>query len=159
MKHDSQDNTSMCIGHVFMKVEIEAIWKDLDEMVTPSWLGSVPKALGQSHGKLKADQYRVLATTYLPVSLVRLWGQDEKDDSPWATRCRALLELTMNLFSVVSIATAHTMSHERVGQYLQHIQSYIDGLKRLFLKYEFLPNHHMALHIYDCLLHFGPAHS
>ena len=159
MKHDSQDDTSTRIGHVFTKVEMEAIWKDLDEMVTPSWLGSVPKELGQSHGKLKADQFRVLATTYLPVSLVRLWGQDEKDDSPRATRRRALLELTMTLFSAVSIATARTMSRERAGQYLRHIQSYIDGLKRLFPKYEFLPNHHIALHIYDCLLRFGPAHS
>lgn len=160
MKHDSQDDTSTRIGHVFTKVEMEAIWKDLDEMVTPSWLGSVPKELGQaSHGKLKADQYRVLATTYLPVSLVRLWGQDEMDPSPRATRRRALLESTMTLFSAISIATARTMSRERAGQYLWHIQSYIGGLKRLFPEYEFLPNHHMALHIYDCLLRFGPAHS
>jgi len=160
MKHDSQKDTSTRIGHVFTKVEMEAIWKDLDEMMTPSWLGSVPKELGQgSHGKLKADQYRVLATTYLPASLVRLWGLDEKDDSPRAIRRRALLESTMTLFSAVSIATARTMSRERAGQYLQHIQSYINGLKILFPEYEFLPNHHMALHIYDCLLRFGPAHS
>jgi hypothetical protein len=139
---------------------MEAIWKDLDDMMTPSWLASVPKELGQaSHGKLKADQYRVLATTYLPVSLVRLWGLDERDDSPRGERRRALLKLTMNLFSAVSIATARSTSRERAGQYLFQIQSYINGLKTLFPKYEFRPNHHMALHIYDCLLRFGPAHS
>jgi hypothetical protein len=65
----------------------------------------------------------------------------------------------MSLFSAVSIATARTTSRKRAGQYLLHIQSYINGLKTLFPKYEFRPNHHMALHIYDCLLRFGPAHS
>jgi len=138
---------------------MEAIWKDLDDMMTPSWLASVPIELGQaSHGKLKADQYRVLATTYLPVSLVRLWGLDE-DNSPRSKRRRALLELTMSLFSAVSIATARTTSRERAGQYLVYIQSYINELKTLFPEYEFRPNHHMALHIYDSLIRFGPAHS
>lgn len=51
------------------------------------------------------------------------------------------------------------MSRAKAGEYLRHIQSYIDGVKTLFPKYQFLPNHHMALHIYDCLLQFGPAHS
>jgi hypothetical protein len=73
---------------------MESIWKDLDEMMAPSWLASVPKELGQpSHGRLKADQYRVLATTYLPVSLIRLWGLDRANHSPHANRRREILTL------------------------------------------------------------------
>ena len=159
-KHDSSADASTRVGHVFTKAEMESVWKDLEDMMTPSWLASVPKELGQpTHGKLKADQYRVLATTYLPVSLVRLWGLEENSSSPRAKRRREILDITLTLFSAVKVATALSTSRPKAERYLQLMRSYINGLKVLFPNYEFRPNHHMALHIYDCLLLFGPVHS
>jgi len=97
--------------------------------------------------------------TYLPVSLVRLWGLDGANHSPHANRWQEILDITMTLFSAVTIATACTTSCQKAEHYLQLMQSYINGLKILFPDYDFRPNHHMALHVYDCLLRFGPVHS
>jgi hypothetical protein len=70
-----------------------------------------------------------------------------------------ILDITMTLFSAVTIATARTTSRQKAEHYLQLMRSYINGLKILFPDYDFRPNHHMALHLYDCLLRFGPVHS
>ena len=68
--------TATTHGHVLTPKEMEGIWSDLRAMATPSWLSSVPKDIGSgNHGKPKADQWRVLGTTYLPVLLVCLWAK------------------------------------------------------------------------------------
>jgi len=68
-------------GCVLTEEELESIRADIKDMVTPSWLPSIPANLGEcSHGKLKADQWRTLGTTYLPSSLIRLWHKVEADD-------------------------------------------------------------------------------
>ena len=75
-------NTSTESGHVLQPKEVEEIRLDLDQLLTPTWMTSVPSNIGQSsHGKLKADQWRALGTTHLLLSLIRLWGFDT-DGSP-----------------------------------------------------------------------------
>ena len=65
-------------GAVLSPEEMNELCSDMEHMHTPSWLTSVPANLGKpSHGKLKADQWRTLGTTYLPVSLIRLWDRLE----------------------------------------------------------------------------------
>ncbi|KAI0368518.1 hypothetical protein BV20DRAFT_947973, partial [Pilatotrama ljubarskyi] len=39
----------------------------------PSWLSSVPKDFGDAAGTLKADEWRILCTVYLPLALISLW--------------------------------------------------------------------------------------
>ena len=65
------------------------ILKELEEIIMPSWMTSVPLTLGSaSYGKLKADQWRALGTVHLPLSLIYLWGShnlhhqynDERED-------------------------------------------------------------------------------
>ena len=128
---------------------------DIERMITPSWLTSVPSNLGEpSHGKLKADQWRILGTTYLPISLTRLWSQLEDDDER-----SKLLAMTLSLVSAVIIASSRTTSRENAGLYLHHMQTYLAGLRKLFPLYKFLPNHHMALHLPEYLCLYGPVHS
>jgi hypothetical protein len=68
-------------GNILVPEEMEEIWSDIRAMVTPSWITSVPKELGSpSHGKLNPDQWCVLETMYLPVSLVHLWAKVHKGD-------------------------------------------------------------------------------
>ena len=79
---------------------------DIENMITPSWLTSVPMNLGEpSHGKLKPDQWFMLGTTYLPVLLVQLWDQLEDDDK-CSQQCKKLLEVTLSLISAVFIASS-----------------------------------------------------
>ena len=135
------------------------IHADIASTITPSWLASVPSNLGSaSHGKLKADQWRVLASVYLPISLIRLWWSAEPGNAR-SERCRKILDITVSLLSAVSIATSRVTSPQHADLYLQHMQAYLTGLKALFPDFKFVPNQHMALHLQDYLLLYGPVHS
>jgi hypothetical protein len=129
-------------------------------MITPSWLTSVPTNLGEpSHGKPKADQWRTLGTTYLPISLIRLWDQLEDVDDMRSQQCKRLLEVSLFLISAVVIASSRTTSLEKGELYLHYMQNYLKGLRELFPQYRFLPNQHMALHLAEYLRLYGPVHS
>ena len=65
----------------------------------------------------------------------------------------------MHLVSAVIVATSHTITLENAEVYLKYMLDYLNGIRTLFPEYTFRPNHHMALHIYDFLLSFGPVHS
>ena len=50
-------STSTESGSLLQPAEIEKIWSDIDQLLTPTWMMTVPSNIGQSsHGKLKADQ-------------------------------------------------------------------------------------------------------
>ena len=133
---------------------------DIENMNSPSWLTSVPTNLGEpSHGKLRADQWRTLGITYLPVSLIRLWDQLEDADDKRSQQCKKLLEVTFSLISAVVIASSRTTSREKADLYLHYMQDYLKGLRELFPRYRFLPNQHMALHLAEYLKLYGPVHS
>lgn len=138
---------------------MKEIWKDLQIIVTPSWINSVPSNLGNpSHGKLKADQWRTLGTLHLPLSLIRIWGTVDPSNHR-STRCHQILKVTMLLVSAVTVATSRTTSKRLAETYLQLMREYLDGIAMLFPDYEFRPNHHMALHISEFLMLFGPVQS
>jgi hypothetical protein len=146
-------------GHILEEEDMREIRQDIEAMLAPSWTSSIPSNLGSpSHGKLKADQWRMLGTIYLPASLIRIWGSLDTG-TPKNLLKRRLLLSTMSLLSAIGIATAHTTSASRADLYLFHLQAYIDSIKELFPSYKFRPNHHMAFHIYDYLLMYGPVHS
>ncbi|TFK16500.1 hypothetical protein FA15DRAFT_602686, partial [Coprinopsis marcescibilis] len=135
---------------------------NIKAMITPTWTSKIPENLRQaSHGKLKADQWRLLGTVYLPASLIRLWAHQRNGPTASdAIICRQqVLEITMSLFSAVSIATVHTTSEGKAELYLQHIQAYCDRVKNLYLNYQFRPNHHMAFHLSEYLCMYSPVHS
>jgi hypothetical protein len=138
--------------------EIKEIWNDIRNMVTPSWLTSAPPDLGSAnHGKLKADQWRAVGTTYLPVSLIRLWARSKHGDMR-SRRCKDILGVTMSLVSAIIIASSPETTHLHAELYLQHMTAYIEGIKILFPDYKFLSNHHMALHLPEYLIRYGPVH-
>ena len=100
-RRDPAATTSTICGHVLQPDEMASIWSDLEQILTPSWMTSVPSRLGQpSHGKLKADQWRVLGTTHLPISLIRLWALSS-ERSERSRRCYDILKVTLSLISAV----------------------------------------------------------
>ncbi|KAJ7488572.1 hypothetical protein B0H11DRAFT_1720508, partial [Mycena galericulata] len=134
--------------------EKEALWADLANIVKPSWMTSVPPQVGgeSSDGKLKSDQWRTLGTVYMPITLIRLWSTSEDPQR------RELLDLTMDLVSAVILASSRVTSRANSEQCLAFLLSYRTKLKNLFPQYRCHPNHHMALHIPEFLLLFGPVH-
>lgn len=138
---------------------LDEIRADIKEMKTPSWVESAPANLGDSsHRKLKAAQWQSLGTVYLPASLIRLWGTHSSSDSN-SERQYHIVQATMSLvlLSAISVATANTMSNQRAELYAQHLQAYIDSVKKLFPDHKFRPNHHMAFHIAKYLKMYGPV--
>lgn len=120
---------------------------------------SVPKDLGAAaHGKLKADQWRALGTIFLPLSLIGMWDPATKGDLR-SERCKDILDITLSLLSAVIIATSHTASASNADEYLQCMTRYLKGVQRLFPGYKCVPNQHMAMHIHEYLLRFGPVHA
>ncbi|KAJ7711815.1 hypothetical protein B0H16DRAFT_1231072, partial [Mycena metata] len=135
--------------------DMQALWNDIAHIIKPSWVTSLPAEVGgsASGGKLKADQWRVLGTVYMPLTLVRLWSNSDP-----ASVQRQLLDLTMDLVSAVILAASRETSVSTAEAYHRYMLSYRAGLQKLFPDYDCLPNHHMALHITECLLLFGPVH-
>lgn len=119
----------------------------------PSWLQRPPSNFGSpGHGKLKADQWRTVCTVNMVVTLVRLWS------SPSATELeQQLLENFLHLVSAVELASRRTMSESRASAYDQHMHAYVRGLREIFDQ-DLVPNNHLSLHLYACLVLFGPVY-
>ncbi|PPQ97558.1 hypothetical protein CVT26_002343 [Gymnopilus dilepis] len=159
---DGTGDASRKHGCVLEESDMTEIRSDLKTILTPSWLASVPLNLGNAaHGKLKADQWRALGTVHLPISLARLWSLhiNQGQDGPRALRNHTILLVTMALVSAVILATSRTTSADNATAYRDYMLSYLEGIQHLFPEYKMRPNHHMAVHIYDYLLLFGPVHS
>jgi hypothetical protein len=136
---------------------MEAIWDDLENVVKPSWVTSVPTSLSSSGPKLKSDQWRAVGSLYLPITLICLWSDVDHEDEKSVRRGK-LLHLTMLLFSAIAVATSRVTSPENAAEYVQLMLSYRQELQTLFPGYKEHSIHHMVLHIGDFLLMYGPVH-
>jgi len=122
--------------------------------LTPSWLGSVPSNFGDAGaGHLKADEWGILATVYLPLALISLWGEGTGAD----IRRRNILNHTMELFCATRLVFLRTMSKSRMEAYRTCIINYIRDLTIVHPDALHKGSGHMAIHIYDFLEIFGPT--
>ncbi len=132
---------------------LSALRRDIREMYVPSWLEKPPANIGDpAHGKLKADHWRTLCTVPMVMTLVRLWGTSNS----LVDEVEAL-DNFMHLVAAVDLATRRTMNAERANAYDTHMVEYLRGLQSLY-EVNLVPNHHLALHLRECLLLFGPTH-
>ncbi|PIL26911.1 hypothetical protein GSI_10049 [Ganoderma sinense ZZ0214-1] len=133
---------------------LDQIRKDIAATSFPSWMERPPKNFGSpSHGKLKADQWRTVCTVSLVISLCRLWGS-----STASRRQRLLLDNFLDLARAVDLAARHAMDQPRVEKYDGYMLSYLTSLRSLF-GHQLVPNHHLSLHLRECLSLFGPVHA
>lgn len=150
---DNHPRHALQHGIVFTTNEMEALWEDIENLVKPSWIQSPPRALGMpSCGKLKSDQWQIISSLYLPVTLIRLWSNPTSEGARLRRR-RELLQLTMHLLSAIIIASSQITSAQMI-----HMLEYRKQLKTLFPDYKCHPNHHVALHLPEYLLLYGPVH-
>ncbi|KAI0324601.1 hypothetical protein GY45DRAFT_1262514 [Cubamyces sp. BRFM 1775] len=136
------------------KSTIEQIRRDIAAVVLPSWMERPPRNFGSpSHGKLKADQWRTVCTVNLVITLCRLWGSPESSE-----RERLLLDNFIHLVCAVDLATRRFTDPRRIERCDDHMRQYLASLRSLFA-HNLVPNHHLSLHLRDCLLLFGPVHA
>ncbi|KIK18120.1 hypothetical protein PISMIDRAFT_110046 [Pisolithus microcarpus 441] len=110
----------------------------IKETTIPSWLRSVPKNFGEvKAGTLKADEWHTLATIYLQLALVSLWGE----------------------VSAIRIACSHSMTQSHIMAYRTCITTWLSTLLNTLPAAKPRPNCHMACHISNYPKLFGPVHS
>lgn len=148
-----QDELDISRFRILDQNTLASVREDIVHTKLPSWLQSPPKNFGSvSHGKLKADQWRTACLVSLVISLVRMWG------IPGATtRQKTLLRNFLDLVRAIDLATRRSMGPTRAKKFDEYMLRYLTGLQELF-KEEFVPNHHMSLHLRECLELFGPVH-
>lgn len=141
---------------------IQRIRDVVKDTVSPSWLNSVPHNFGDAAaGTLKADEWRTMWTVYLPIALVSLWGVDTSHQSTADTsqKLRDVLDHSMALASAITLACMRTMTRARATAYRTHVVAWVRDLERLYPNIKHRTNNHMAIHIYDFLILFGPVRS
>jgi hypothetical protein len=132
---------------------MEAVWSDMRSTQLPTWITAAPYDWGTpERGKLSADQWRVICTIHLVITLIRLWGNE-------TGRKQDLLQNFMDLVTAVRLANIRISSPDQIAEFNKHIFRYVSMLKDLFPDVPLKPNHHAALHIGDILDLFGPVHS
>ena len=132
---------------------MQAIWDDMKSTELPSWMSPAPHNWGAAaRGKLTADQWMVVCTVHLPVTLIGLWGNlsDRRFD---------LLCNFMDLTSAVQLATQRSITTQMIVDHEMLIMRYLKGMKQLFKGSKVQPIHHAALHTGDFLRLFGPTHA
>ncbi|PIL33265.1 hypothetical protein GSI_04715 [Ganoderma sinense ZZ0214-1] len=140
-------------GRIFTGHVLQEIRKDIGSIYVPSWLERPPANIGSAAtGKLKADHWRTLCTVHMVITLGRLWGGPSASEDE-----KAALENFMHLVAAVDLATRRNMSHERAMAFDGHMEAYLFGIRSLY-DAQLVPNHHLSLHLMDCLLLFGPTH-
>jgi hypothetical protein len=128
---------------------------------TPSWLDSVPFNFGdKAAGTLKAAEWRVLITVYIPIALIILWGEGSIHDTPATARfARQTLDHTMAFVSAVILIFYRSSSTSRSEAFLRYILEYIRDLTIIHKNVQHRPSGHMSIHLYEFLVSFGPVRS
>lgn len=133
---------------------LHEVWADLAATTLPSWMGRVPRNLGSAaHGKLSADQWRTACTVHFVITLIRLWGMLPNDD-----RRKQILDNFIALVTAVLWAAKRSSSEEHIAIIRNQFEKYLTSLVDLFTTDALRPNHHLSLHLAECLEMFGPAH-
>lgn len=124
------------------------------ETTKPSWVESIPEDFGAAAaGTPKAAEWRTLFRLYLPLALISLLSQSA---SPHFV---ATVDNTMELVLALIVGCRGTTSRRRADSYRDHLRSYIEGLKTLYPNLQLHSIHHLAFHIHDFLMLFGPVPS
>jgi hypothetical protein len=134
---------------------LEKLRQVIGQLIKPSWVRAVPPNFGAaSAGTPKADEWRMLFTVYLPIALIRLWSHHPPHD-----RRRQVLEHTMHLVSAIVIVCRQSMTDSLARAYQRHLTEWVKGIALLYPDAAAVPNIHMAFHVYDGLILYGPVRS
>ncbi|EGG12644.1 uncharacterized protein MELLADRAFT_86839 [Melampsora larici-populina 98AG31] len=136
---------------VFDATVLRHINSILPKIHTPTWIKRPIPVLGKaSFGKLKADEWRSLLTLQLPLILIPMWSRQDHIK-------RSLLRNFIHLVSLINIGLKRVMDSFQIKRYRHHIQKYLESSVLIFQHCKLAPNHHMAIHLADCLERFGPV--
>lgn len=150
--NDAEQPTQMSRG-VLGKDVLQEVWADMKLTELPSWMSPAPPNWGTAaRGKLTADQWMVVCTVHLPITMIRLWGHLQ--DRRFSLLCNF-----MDLTSSVQLADQRVVNEQTIQDLEMLMSRYLRSMKTLFKDTKVQPIHHAALHAGDFLRLFGPNHS
>jgi len=127
----------------------------------PSWIGSLPHDFGtKKAGTLKAYQWRILWTIYIPLALVSLWSDSSPIQNPEVDSqpMDDVLANVMHLATALVFVYKHTTNPLRAESFRKHFAAHVAGLTALYPGFG-IPSYHTTFHLYDFLLALGPVRS
>jgi hypothetical protein len=94
-----------------MMSTIRHIQQVIKETMMSSWINSVPANYGKNlAGTIKADEWHILSTVYLPIALVTLCGGENGMPPKKGSHFLNVLDHIMALFQAVMIICRYTMN-------------------------------------------------
>src|SRR5216683_7371414 len=132
------------------------ICDDIANTTRPCWHATPLANFGQvSHGKLKANEWRLCFKFNIPMSLLWIgtWGNASQTDEYRPK----LVHSTLVLAIAIHWATSHHVSAKHIKQYKKNMKDYLKMLKELRPLQCFHPNHINALLISKYLRLYGPV--
>lgn len=132
---------------------MQEVWDDMKRIELPSWMSPTPPNWGTAaRGKLTADQWMVICTVHLPITLIRIWGNLR--DRRFSLLCNFI-----DLTSSIQLADQRSINEQMIRDSEMLMLRYLDTMKTLFKDVKVQPIHHVALHAGDYLRLYGPNHS
>jgi hypothetical protein len=139
--------------------DLKVIQNDIATTICPCWHTAPPANLGHvSHGKLKADEWRLCFEFDIPVSLLHIETQCIASGKQTDKYRAKLVHSTFLLATVTHWVTSHHTSTNHIKNYTKSMKEYLEMLKDLRPNQRFRPNHINALLIGNYLRLYGPVH-
>ncbi|KAJ4493946.1 hypothetical protein C8J55DRAFT_416731 [Lentinula edodes] len=134
------------------------IWEDSKNTVLPSWIDAPPHNWGtKAAGKLSADEWKVVCSISLVITLIRVWGYKYQHD-PQSRHYQLLLNF-LDMVHAIQLLNLHETSSQIRQDYHSLILKYLRTVLILFPDVSLKPNHHYAIHIAEDLELMGPVHA
>ncbi|KAJ4498599.1 hypothetical protein C8R41DRAFT_756435 [Lentinula lateritia] len=158
LRNSLKPNYGSSPRHVIGKDLLEEIWADMKRTVLPNWIQPLPSQWGTSaSGKLSADEYKVICSISLVITLIRVWGY--KNDEGVESRRFKMLENFLDLVHSMRVLFFRETSQKSRAYYKSHILKYLRGVLELYPDFTLKPNHHHAVHVVTDLETMGPGHA
>ncbi|KAJ3899897.1 hypothetical protein F5879DRAFT_810115, partial [Lentinula edodes] len=143
--------------HVIGRDLLEEIWADMKRTILPTWIQSPPPNWGTpAQGKLSAEEYKVVCSISLVITLVRVWGYGTEDAQ---SRHFKMLLNYLDLVHAVHVLLLRETSRQSREYYVFHMQRYLETVLVLYPDFTLKPNHHFSLHVVTDLETMGPGHA
>ncbi|KAJ3842314.1 hypothetical protein F5878DRAFT_530030, partial [Lentinula raphanica] len=134
------------------------IWSDMERTVLPSWIQKPPSRWGTpAAGKLSADEYKVISSISMVITLIRIWGYQNKDDV--SSRRYKMLQNYLDLVHAIHVLFLRETTPKSRAYYGSHILRYLRTILELYPDVTLKSNHHLSIHIVTDLETLGPGHA
>ncbi|KAJ3855837.1 hypothetical protein EV368DRAFT_33844 [Lentinula lateritia] len=151
-------NSGSTPRHVIGKDLLAEIWADMGRTILPTWIQPPPPKWGTiAAGKLSADEYKVICSISLVVTLIRVWGYENAEGVE--SRRFKMLQNYVDLVHAIHVLFLRETSQKSRGYYKSHMLRYLRTVLDLYPDITLKSNHHLAIHIIADLENLGPGHA